>query len=153
MTTNTIPAVGQGTAPVGVSGVSPEMERDDEARTWEAFQAAPMDAAMFLRLLTACDFRAAEAAVLWDILVFHRRSGLQSFAVRSGVEYPNTYGEAFSVRSSRRAIQSLSEQGLIEQAAVVRNVSKKFRLNWGVLWAAISQVSPLVPGLGSVPAL
>ena len=127
-----------------------DVGQEDEAMSWASFAEVPMDAVLFLKLLAVCDFRVAEATVLWDLVAFHRHQGLKFFKTRSGPEYVREFPSLVTSRCFQKAIVSLDEQGLIEQAPVVRNVSRKFRLNWVPLWVALSQVSPAVPGLGSV---
>lgn len=135
----------QGSEAVSFDAGSEEAAAVDQA--WVNMCAQPMDAALFVRLLGVCDFRVAEATVLWDVLADHRVRGLGSLVTRSGIDYVKQYGGVTSGRTVRLAISSLEEQGLIELAPVVRNVSRKFRLNWPVLCERLSVVSPLIPGL------
>jgi hypothetical protein len=116
-------------------------------QAWLELCGQPMDAKLFVRLLGVCDFHAAEATVLWDLLRFHSARGLDSFATRSASELSRSYGGIASERLVRFAVASLEEQGLVELAPVVRNVSRKLRLNWPVLWERLAVVSPLIPGL------
>ncbi len=135
----------------GSDAVSVDAGSEDAAaveQAWLEMCTKPMDAALFLRLLGVCDFRVAEATVLWDVLADHRGRGLGSFVTRSGIDYVKRYGGVASGRTVRFAITSLEEQGLIELAPVVRNVARKLRLNWSVLYERLAVVSPLIPGLG-----
>lgn len=126
---------------------SEESDQDSNVdHAWDEFLALQLDSTLFIKLLAICDFQQAEATVLWDLLAFHRRTKLDAFAVMSGATYHKKYPQA-SERSFRLAINELTDFGLIEQAPVVRNVSKRIRIFWPALAEQLAAVDPRTPGL------
>ncbi len=119
------------------------------AMTWEAFTEQPLDAVLFVKLLAVCGGHAVEATVLWDAVAFHRTHGLEEMLSRTAVHYQQTYGNFIeNERAVQRAMQSLTDQGLLDQWKVPRSAAKRFQLNWMHLEDRLSRVSGLVPGLG-----
>lgn len=116
---------------------------------WDEFSKADLNSETFVKLIFVCDGQLAEATILWDLLVFHKARGLEKFRKMSATDYHSEYGtEIGSVRSIRDAVTSVTNDDLIEQAQVVRNMPRKFRLNWVALSHKLVAVNNKLPGLG-----
>lgn len=118
------------------------------AAAWEAFKAQPLDAVMAVKLNAVCAWHAVEMTVLWDAVIFARRRGLGVWMNRATPYFLAEYGPiAVNERALRRAIQSLTDQGFLEQWGMPKSMPKQYMLNWPVLHDALSRISPLTPGL------
>lgn len=130
------------------AAMSPQARLELSKRTWDVFKAKPVDAQLFIQLLAVCGGHAVEATVLWDLVIYQRGRGLETWINRSAMHYLDEYGSfVLNERAVQRAIESLTEQQLIEQWQVPKTIAKRFRLNWACLEEQLSQVSPQLPGL------
>ena len=118
---------------------------------FDAFMKAnPMDAVFFVKLLSVCDGRIAEGIVLWDAVshAHQHRRGLAGIREASGASFVAPYGtQHCSVRSFKRAVTDLIRAGFFEEVPQVRNVAKKYFLNWPALAEALANVDMKLPGL------
>ena len=131
---------------------STETTLDDQPLTaaipWDEFSKADLNSETFVKLIFVCDGQLAEATILWDLLAFHKARGLDVFRKMSAADYHSEYGtDVGNERAIRRANESLANYELIEQAQVVRNMPRKFRLNWVALSHKLVAVNNKLPGL------
>ncbi|WP_310615323.1 hypothetical protein [Limnohabitans sp.] len=129
-----------------------ETTNDDQPLTaaipWDEFAKADLSSETFVKLIFVCDGQLAEATILWDLLSFHKTRGLDVFRKMSSTDYHDQYGtEIGTDRSIQRSIRTLTVDDLIEQAQVVRNMPRKFRLNWVALSHRLVAVNNKLPGL------
>ena len=128
-------------------------QKDAAATAWVDFCRNQVDSSMFIKLIALCDGSLTEATVLWDLLKFHRTTGnkLMAWREQSAQDYVERFGNTFgAIRSYRRAMDYLSEAGLIVHWPVATNNSKKFRLDWIEFSAQILQVSQKLPAMTSL---
>lgn len=124
------------------------IESTGPVSTWEEFSHQKFDHAIYFRLLKFCRGNSVEAVVLWDVLVFHKQKGLQQWSTSPSKYFESAYKSlVLNGLSVRRAIESLTELGLLEQFQVPKTSPKMIRINWPVLAEGLSQVSPYLPGL------
>ncbi len=129
-----------------------ETTNDDQPLTaaipWDEFAKADLSSETFVKLIFVCDGQLAEATILWDLLSFHKTRGLDVFRKMSAGDYHAEYGtDVGNERAIRRANESLANYELIEPAQVVRNMPRKFRLNWVDLSHKLVAVNNKLPGL------
>lgn len=131
---------------------STETTLDDQPLTaaipWDEFSKADLNSETFVKLIFVCDGQLAEATILWDLLAFHKARGLEAFRKMSAADYHAEYGKEIGMdRSIQQSIRNLTVDDLIEQAQVVRNMPRKFRLNWVALSHKLAAVNNKLPGL------
>lgn len=129
-----------------------ETTTDDQPLTaaipWDEFAKADLSSETFVKLIFVCDGQLAEATILWDLLSFHKTRGLDVFRKMSAADYHAEYGKEIGMdRSIQQSIKNLTGDELIEQAQVVRNMPRKFRLNWVALSHKLVAVNNKLPGL------
>ncbi len=129
-----------------------ETTNDDQPLTaaipWDEFAKADLSSETFVKLIFVCDGQLAEATILWDLLSFHKTRGLDVFRKMSAADYHAEYGKEIGMdRSIQQSIKNLTGDDLIEQAQVVRNMPRKFRLNWVALSHRLVAVNNKLPGL------
>ncbi len=129
-----------------------ETTNDDQPLTaaipWDEFAKADLSSETFVKLIFVCDGQLAEATILWDLLSFHKTRGLDVFRKMSAADYHAEYGKEIGMdRSIQQSIKNLTGDDLIEQAQVVRNMPRKFRLNWVALSHKLVAVNNKLPGL------
>lgn len=129
-----------------------ETTLDDQPLTaaipWDEFSKADLNSETFVKLIFVCDGQLAEATILWDLLTFHKARGLDVFRKMSAANYHDEYGtDVGNERAIQRSIRNLTVDDLIEQAQVVRNMPRKFRLNWVALSHKLVAVNNKLPSL------
>jgi hypothetical protein len=129
-----------------------ETTQDDQPLTaaipWDEFSKADLNSETFVKLVFVCDGQLAEATILWDLLAFHKARGLDVFRKMSAADYHAEYGKEIGMdRSIQQSIKNLTVDDLIEQAQVVRNMPRKFRLNWVALSHKLVAVNNKLPSL------
>lgn len=125
-------------------------QKDAAAAAWVDFCRNQVDSSMFIKLIAICDGSLAEATVLWDLLKFHRTTAnkLKGWKEQSAQNYVERFGVDFGiVRSYQRALNELTDSGLLIQAPKTGAVIKKFRLDWIEFFERLSKVNPKLPAL------
>jgi hypothetical protein len=135
-----------------VMNTNTETTNDDQPLTaaipWDEFAKADLSSETFVKLIFVCDGQLAEATILWDLLSFHKTRGLDVFRKMSAADYHTEYGKEIGTDwSIRKANRDLGAFDLIEQAQVVRNMPRRFRLNWVALSHKLVAVNNKLPGL------
>lgn len=124
---------------------------DAAASAWEVLCAEPANSDTFVRLLAVREGSVAEATVLWDALVHHRKQGLRQYTDRSARHYVQRYGrQMLSERSCSRAITDLLQAGLLVSWPQKKNVASRIRLDWVALHIELQQLTStpcVLPGL------
>ena len=115
---------------------------------FQAFRQTEMNAQTFAVLLALTEANWTEAIILWDLMIYHRRSNkLESFKEISGRDFAKQYGQTHP--RFTRAVESLVAQELIVRKPRVRNMAMLLRLDWEWLVRSVTEI-PLdiyIPGV------
>jgi hypothetical protein len=131
-------------------------QKDAAATAWVDFCRNQVDSSMFIKLIALCDGSLTEATVLWDLLKFHRNTinKLKDWKEQSAQNYVEKYGADFGiVRSYQRALNELTDAGLIIQLPKTGAVIKKFRLDWIEFSEQLSKANTKLPALSPMIAV
>lgn len=121
-----------------------------------------LDAAFFLRLVSIFEGSISEAIVLWDAIENATNGGLSAVNGMAAADHQRKYGfssgsehgsSTASERGYRRAVNNLVDDGFLIEVAQVRNVARKYFLNWPVVAEALANdVNMKLPGLRETKA-
>ena len=127
---------------------SPE-ELEAAATSWQAFMAAPMSSAFYLRLQVISDSAVSEATILWDALRAHRDHGLDKYIARSASHYTTRFdARCGAERTYNRAFSDLFDCQLLVKLPTARYRGFNFRVDWVELNQRLTAIQGVVfPGL------
>ena len=105
-------------------------------------------AEIFTKLVWVCDGHLAEATVLYDLVLFYKANqDLNEWRTKSSRELGREYGQEGNGIQMNRAISDLTLEELIEQKPVVRNMPRKYKLDWVALSHLIVELDEKLPGM------
>lgn len=124
---------------------------ESQAEFTAYMNANPLNAEFFLKLISLCDGKLAEAIVLFHAIQSAEKFGLATWQQMARENYVREYGTTHcSLRSYERATAQLIEDDYFSEMPRLPTTARKYFLNWPVLSKALSNdVDMKLPGLRS----